>query len=376
MRAAPLRIAFVSQYAWSLFDRSHAQGYGGAELQMYLLAGELAKDPGFDVSFLVQDEGQPRSANVGGVEVSSYRRPLREARWARWLRWPLVLVSAFLAMRRLRADALVVSPASYLLAVAVSARGVSRRTRVLYRVASDADLDGTILAMPAERRLFLFGERRVDRLIARNSAQRERFAAGFGRPVSVLANGFPTPDEPPPDAAKRHVLWVASAQRLKRPELFLRIAKRLPGEQFVMVMPCSDPEVFDRTRSDAATVPNLRVLESVPLDEIQQLFDTAKIFVNTSTVEGHPNTFVQAAIGATPILSLDVDPGGSLTDNGYGICEHGDLGALVSDLSRLLDDADARRAMGLLGFEHARRENDLVAVAASLKEIVRETVNG
>ena len=42
--------------------------------------------------------------------------------------------------------------------------------------------------------------------------------------------------------------------------------------------------------------------------DVQKYFDKAKCFVNSSEFEGFPNTFIQACLGSTPILSFNVNP--------------------------------------------------------------------
>lgn len=89
----------------------------------------------------------------------------------------------------------------------------------------------------------------------------------------------------------------------------------------------------------------------------------AKVFVNTSTVEGYPNAFVQSMIGATPILSLNVDPNGILHEQHLGICADGYARALRDTLRSLLDDDEMRAAMGARAFQYAREHHDIMKVA-------------
>ena len=70
----PLRVCFVNFFAYPLFNPAAGTSFGGAELQLYTLATELARDPGFAVSFLVLLAVVAISASVlerrvRGVEV-------------------------------------------------------------------------------------------------------------------------------------------------------------------------------------------------------------------------------------------------------------------------------------------------------------------
>src|SRR5690606_17231655 len=47
---------------------------------------------------------------------------------------------------------------------------------------------------------------------------------------------------------------------------------------------------------------------------------------------GFPNSFLQAGKYGVPIVSLNVDPDGMLTEHGAGICCHGSLEMMVQSL--------------------------------------------
>jgi glycosyltransferase involved in cell wall biosynthesis len=241
--------------------------------------------------------------------------------------------------------------------------------RFVYRLASDGDVEGGSRLGPTVRRVFLWGLRKADVLLARNAWQQTELKRRFGKESIRLRNAFAVPTEPP-TGTKRGVLWVASSQELKRPDAFVQLARRVPDEHFTMVMPKSDVGVFERVMALAEATPNLRVIEYVPFDEIQELFDHASIFVNTSTIEGFPNTFVQAGMGATPVISLSVNPDNVLGDEGIGVACEDDFERMVSETTRLLADDALRARMGAAAFRHAGEEHDARSVAQALKDVL------
>ena len=54
----PIRVCFVALEAYPLFNPTVEAVFGGAEVDLYYLATELAKDKDFEVSFVVGDYGQ------------------------------------------------------------------------------------------------------------------------------------------------------------------------------------------------------------------------------------------------------------------------------------------------------------------------------
>ena len=94
-------------------------------------------------------------------------------------------------------------------------------------------------------------------------------------------------------------------------------------------------EVGERLRRDLPK--NVTLERHVPLDEIESRFATSTVLINTSDSEGFPNTFLQAAKFATPILSLNVDPDGMLSRKGCG-----ELAGTVDRLVELIPEYHTR----------------------------------
>jgi glycosyltransferase involved in cell wall biosynthesis len=154
--------------------------------------------------------------------------------------------------------------------------------------------------------------------------------------VQVIANGHRL--VPLQTLARELILWVGRSDRMKRPDLFIDLATRLPQERFLMICQRATgdedyPALVDRARA----VPNLRFIDRVPFDQIDPWFQRAKVFVNTSDSEGFPNTFIQAASQAVAILSLNANPDSFLTQYQCGLCAEGSVDRLAEGLRFLLE---------------------------------------
>lgn len=137
------------------------------------------------------------------------------------------------------------------------------------------------------------------------------------------------------------LLWVARCQPIKRPHLFLDLVEQLPAAHCQMICPRENIKLWESVRTRAATIPHLTFLERVPYHRIQKYYDAAKIFVNTSTFEGWPNSFIQAGLGSAALLSLDINPDGIFDKYAVGKFANGDFKRLVESARQMLTNPEA-----------------------------------
>jgi glycosyltransferase involved in cell wall biosynthesis len=114
------------------------------------------------------------------------------------------------------------------------------------------------------------------------------------------------PRNAPPVEKDIDVLWLSNLRALKRPELALELARQLPHVNFMLAggpMPGGET-YFEDVRAAAARLPNVTMHGAVRYADSGTLFDRAKIFLNTSSIEGFPNTFLQAWVRGVPVVSF------------------------------------------------------------------------
>ena len=64
-----MKVCFISIGVYSLFNPECAYKHGGAEVKLYTLAKELAKDQRFDVNFITADFDQEALEEYGNIKV-------------------------------------------------------------------------------------------------------------------------------------------------------------------------------------------------------------------------------------------------------------------------------------------------------------------
>ena len=78
-----------------------------------------------------------------------------------------------------------------------------------------------------------------------------------------------------------------------------------------------ESHLFDRICSEARAVPNVEMTGFVPFVDVEKHFDEGSLLVNTSDMEGFPNTFLQAWSRGMPTVSF-FDPGARWQEHKVG----------------------------------------------------------
>lgn len=347
------RLCFVQTQAYRFFSGTAAAG--GAELQFYYLATTLARNTRYEVHFVLGDFGQPTSQRVDGVWLH---------RWENSRRSLIKLVSLWRVLNSIDADLYLTTSRSLLVPVTMFAKLFRKKN--FHRTSHERQISPTLFPGSALSRAIHRSALRACSLCLTQSIEHQRLLqTGYGIRSVVLNNALPLVVIQP--AKKESVLWMARAIDWKQPQLFLDLAQRFPEQTFVMVCPPShDQRYWHKIKKRAATLSNVTFYSSVPYRDTWPLFAAASVFVNTSSQEGWPNTFLQAGATRTPILSLTVDPEGFIEQTSSGLVCHGSIDRLTAGLEHLLRDGDKRQQLGEHAFAYVTSFHSLPIIASEL----------
>jgi glycosyltransferase involved in cell wall biosynthesis len=165
---------------------------------------------------------------------------------------------------------------------------------------------------------------------------------------------LPTPVDVPErvdKAATPTVCFNGRWDRRKRPELFFELARDFPGVRFIAVGGSRDAAWEAKLRSRYGRVPNLDMVgfvDQFATDRLARILDLSWVLVSTSTREGLPNTFLEAAAHRCALLSR-VDPDGFASRSGHHVQD----GDFAGGLRHLLE-GDRWRSLGEIGQRYVR----------------------
>lgn len=312
-------VCFVAPNAYPLLSGSRdIPLIGGAELQVVLVARRLAAK-GHPISMICLDFGQRDQIEVDGIRIVRAYAPDEGIPVLRFI-WPR-LTDMWSCLARADADVYYQQTAGILTGImAAFCRRHHRKS--VFASASNPDLfpDTPRIQYARDRWIYAYGLRHVDRIFVQNDEQAQLCRRHLGIEPILVPNIYPMPQERSAASGDSYILWVSTIRSLKRPEIFLDLVEALPHEQFRMIGGPGDGEagLYDAIASRAAKLRNLQFLGFLPFDAVEEQFDTAKVFVNTSSSEGFPNAFLQAWSRGVPTVSF-IDAGARLDGEEIGV---------------------------------------------------------
>jgi len=326
---------------------------------------------GIDVSFIVGDYGQPEIERLDGITLIKSFTPMKGYRKLRFL-------PDMLAIRRAmtRADADVYNQRSTAFFTGQLAFFAARLGKTFtFSAGSDyncyPDCGGTLPGPMAA--LYRYGIRRASAVIAQTEKQRRLMEENFHRDIVLIRNGIPIPESPlvlspghgtTPEGigmkdGRPDFLWVGSLRRMKRAELFIELARRVPEARFTLIGGKFRDADYSREIVEAArATQNLRHIEFVPPGEIDSYYAAAYALVNTSSLEGFPNTYLHAWVHGAPVLTAEIDPDDLISRHSLGIVG-GTFEGLVAAVRTLASDRALRGAMSERASAYVRAHHDI-----------------
>lgn len=363
------KICIISLKAYPLFNKACNEIFGGAEVQLFLLAQELVKYKNFDVNFIVGDYGQESPEYHSGITVikSFQIKNSSLTKNIKFLR-SFIHANADIYIQR------TMAPASGIIAILCKLL----RKQFIYMVAHDEEVDGTYRKNKGVLRALLANIvfKLADVVIVQDTTQKYLLYTDKGKNSFVIRSGYPINET---NMNKdNYVLWVGRSEHWKRPELFIKLAKLNTDFKFKMICPQAFnhyAKKYSSLKQEAIEIENLEFIEYVPFDDIDEYFQRARIFINTSEKEGFPNTFVQATKNGTLIISLNVNPDNFLNEYNCGFFCDGDFSILNIKLNQISRNPLFYKEISENAYKYAKKNHDITKNARQLYDIIDEVLN-
>ncbi len=222
-----------------------------------------------------------------------------------------------------------------------------RKRSFVMLAGSDIDFSPVIRESPEGSDLYgslysdkLYTIKNADIHIVQNERQFE-MARTYGCSPIMIPNPMDLKRVYPKENDPKTILWVGNSnESVKQPSLMINAIRELPEYSFIMIVTPVTDEQMEIIYQHAQTVPNLNVLPRIPYNEIEKYFAQARLFVNSSSFEGFPNTFLQAGKYGVPLISLNIDPNRMLTKYRCGLFCNNQFELMVDNIRLVMEDQE------------------------------------
>lgn len=364
-----MRICYINPAGGALFDHAYVshQPYGGAEVALTEQARALAADAAFEVHMIVNHhrDGTFESA---GITVHTIGGTYADQPLPGFAAYRLAYCRALAAVD---ADLYVqrgVPADLYFLAAGICALRRKRYVQVLALAPVTGIRPTQVKRYVRWVVLEQASLRLASAVVALARDQVASLPPSVKRKTQVIREGKRLGELP--DRERTYVLWTGRPHPSKRPELFVELARALPGERFVMAVAGAG----EIAPGAGAMPPNLTIHRNVPHASMNALYAGAKVLVHTSLQEGFANVFIEAWQNGTPVISLGVDTDRLIRRLGLGRHVVTSLD-LVRAVTELLADATAWQSCSSRARAYVRAHHDLVKQMERYKLLFRRLLS-
>lgn len=355
------RIVFLTEHHWDV-------EFGGAEYQIKLLIDHI-KDL-YDLYYMARNitfiESKIKLINVPHIKLlNKFGNSFF-----------LDALNIYQMLKKINPDVIYQRVRSAYTGIAAF-YAIKHNKNMIWHVSSDNDVKPfkfnfkkQIIFDYIDRKLAEYGIRNCSKIIVQTEDQSKLLKEHYARKCdAIIPNFHPYAVCEIKKENPIKILWVSNFKDMKRPELFVKVAKhfeRYDNVQFYMVGRKPNNKHQAQIEEEITKIKNLMHLGERTLEEVNELFCRAHIFINTSDFEGFPNTFIQAWMRRVPVVSLNVDPDDILKNYGIGF-HSGSFEQIVKDTRRLIQDKQLRDTMGEKAQRYALKNHSLANIQKILE---------
>ena len=334
-----MKVCFISHYAYRLFNENSQITFGGNEVLYFLIAKKLAQDRRFGVSFLLETD-RSKTETISKIKLfkTSRQQGLIKgnnktldfltklfARIAERFNtlWNLPHQDFFRLGERLKtinADVYIQGSATYEIGPVVFWSKLFRK-KCIFLIGHDDDVNQTYVKNHRWGKIYEWGLKHADLIWCTSVRHQQLLWKNYRLRATYIPYWFPVPKKILPQNKRRQILWIARLDPWKNPEAFLKLAKSLPGQKFIMIASTSEghQDYFKKISNQAKKIPRLSLKTNVPFSRISKYYQQAKLFIDTSDYGSLHTSHLMAAVAGTPAITLFRDPNDSFKEYGWGL---------------------------------------------------------
>ena len=339
---------------------------GGAEYQTYLISEELQKK-GARIFYIspYSPRNQDEVIVENGKTIYCYKRRLERKLFGSNYLFSLNIVRKYL--NQIKPDIIFQRGVSSITGLC---SWYSRKNQVpfIVSIASDVNLAKVNLIRTLRYPLNVIdtvlgqhGLKKSSSIIVQSYSQLNHLKDRYHRDAFLIRNMFYKDMEIGIDIGKKkdQIICFCKYNQNKSPEVCFKMAELLPHRKFVIAGLDHDISKLKKYSKFTAVPGNVYFAGKLNRNQFLQVLSESKILLSTSLYEGFSNTFIEAWINKTAVVSLNVNPDNFFDGDKYGYYARGDLSVAESQIEKLMCNAEEFMATVQSSYIFAKKEFDL-----------------
>lgn len=376
----PPKICFVAPGAYQLLSGKEITRIVGPDLHQVLLAKELILK-GLHVSIITYCQYNCSTEYIDNIEVLKIKLPKIHCPFLS------IFIKSFYfwkAMKKADADIYYIRGG---VPGIISLFSKIIRKKVIYSIASDAWVDKSIITENIQGfsksilNIGILGNwldiTLANVVIVQTEYQKKLLAKNFKKNGVLIRTPFHITNIFNSKFERSHppiITWIGSLTDVKKPEIFIEIAKKLPNYHFQLIGGyIGTNKKYSTLLRDAIKLSNFEYIGVVPFDKIEKYLKKSDILTNTSLFEGYPHAFIQAWNYQIPVVSLNVNPDEIITKYNLGFCSL-TVEQMIKDIETILTDEVLHAKLGMNGKNYVIRKHDFNKILPLYLELFYNTV--
>lgn len=363
-----IKICFIAPKAYPIFNPKINSTFGGAEVQLYLLATEIAKKDNYDVHFIVADYGQQYKEKIYNVNI-----------W-KSLDFKTNIIKQsykfFQIFNKINAD-IYIQRTLTIQSSMIALYCKLRKKKFVYMVAHDRETDNTHeLYKNKIKKIFAnLVFKYAHKIIAQNEYQKSYLMKKKidKNKLYLLKKGVDFRKIYNETKQIYDAIWVGRCEKWKQPEIFLELAKKNPNQKFIMICPqaTNKKEYFKKIKNEVKDIKNMKFIDFIKNDKIYKKLSESKIFVFTSEKEGDwPMVVLEACASKLPILSYGLNYTYLIDQYKGGFVCKNDFNLLDKKFIEMINNINILEKMGNNAYEYVKKYHNIKTNINKFLEII------
>jgi glycosyltransferase involved in cell wall biosynthesis len=339
---------------------------GGSERQMDLIGQYLIKK-NVDVHFFINKttKTQKEIEEINGIKVHTIGKP-RDFKASKDKKTLSNIINAtdsslfYKHLFKFNFDIYHMMGADFITGVWAFFSRVIKKKKFVFTAASILDCEKNGFGWSkTTNQVYKYGVQHADQIVVLADYMKKEMDKNFNIYSTVIKSGHPIPngdfkkDKPP------IILWISRLNKLKCPDLFIKIFEELKdlNAKFVLIGSGSYMKneliKFSKKHSNFTYIPGVKQY----IDNAY--YAKASLLINTSSVEGFPTAFIQAWMYKTPVISLNIDPDDVISYYNLGFHAKGNFQNLIDTIKDLIENSSKTKDIGKNCRDYAIANHDI-----------------